>query len=95
MSAQQFEEIARQAERLARQVEQVDTHLRRIGDGAIKVIGGTATGADQAMLGLTHQAAAKARSAMSSLAEASRAARSVAAAEGERERKRSTEERPR
>ena len=93
MSAQQFEEIARQAERLARQVEQVDTHLRRIGEGAIKVIGGTATGADQAMLGLTHQAATKARSAMSSLAEASRAANSAAAAERERERR--AEERPR
>ena len=59
----------------------------------MNVIGGTATGVDQALLGLTRQAATKARAAVSQFAEASRSARG--AAEAERERQRRTDERPR
>lgn len=89
MSAQQFEQIARNADQLARAVEQVDTRLRRIGEAALNVIGGSATGTDKVMLGLTSQAAAKSRAAMSNLAEAARAARHAAAAERDRERRES------
>lgn len=87
MSAEQFEAIARQADALARAVEQVDTHLRRIGEGAMNVIGGTATGADQAMLRLTQHAAGKTRVAMSNFTQAARQARNAAAAERDRERR--------
>lgn len=89
MSAQQFEQVARNADQLARAVEQVDTTLRRIGEAAVNVIGGTATGTDKAMLGLTAQAATKARAAMSNLTEAARAARHAAEAERDRERRES------
>lgn len=87
MSAEQFEQLARQAEQLAREVEQVNTHLRRIGESAMSVIGGTTTGADKAMLGLTQQAAAKTRAAMTNFAEAARTARTAATTERELERR--------
>lgn len=89
MSAQQFDDVARNADQLARAVEQVDAHLRQIGQAASDVIGGSATGADKVMLGLAGQAAAKSRAAMSNLAEAARAARHAAEAERDRERRES------
>ena len=87
MSAQQFERIAQEAQRLAVEAEQVCAHLRRLGDEAMGVIGGSATGADKAMLGLAQQAAAKSRIAATAFAEAARTAHNAAAAERDRERK--------
>lgn len=89
MSAERFQRVAHSADQLARTIEQVDSLLRRIGEAASNTIGGTATGADQVMLGLTGQAATRTRAAMSGLAEAARAARHAAAAERDRERRQS------
>lgn len=77
------------AAQLAQTIEQVDMRLRRIGEAASNTIGGTATGTDQVMLGLTSQAATKTRAALSSLGEAARAARHAAEAERDRERRQS------
>jgi hypothetical protein len=87
VSAQQFEQLAHRAEDLAKKAEDVSIHLRRLGEGAVDVIGGTATGADQAMLGLAQRASMKAHTAASSFREAARNARNAASAQQENARR--------
>ena len=87
MSAQQFERIAQEAERLSGEAERVTAHVRRLGEQAMEVMGGTATGADRAMLGLAQQAAVKAGTVARAFAEAARNAGNAAATERDHERK--------
>lgn len=82
-SAQQFEAVAQRAAALAGEVQSVASHLSRLGQAAIGVIGGTVTGDDQKMLGLAHQAMTRAQQAATRLSQAASQART--AAEYERE----------